>query len=308
MEEPNNKFEKEKHVLFLKYAFSSLKSYTAMDVHKITILYFVVGSLKILQNLSEEEKELSVRFVLNNSVIKDGKIIGFRGGSFTGWSFNKNYTEWNSEDKPHLAATYCGLCVLHMCGYTTVDKINLKIKELFEKKLIPEMLLDETIFEEITKSQNCNGNINAQSFDTENDARIFFCAMAIFKLLGKSPQEIKKFINYQNGLEYLNSIYNYEGGFSMIEGGESNAGITFCSIASYNILNAPVPNKDQVLFWLNSRNCTLGVNGRTNKVPDSCYSFWVMGSLSILNNLNLFDNENTISFLLNCQTCKVFLN
>lgn len=295
------KFEKEKHILFLKNSFKSLRSYMSMDVHKMTILYFIIGSLKILKSISEEEKLLSIRFVLNNAVIRNNKVIGFRGGTFSGFSFNKNYINWNEEDKPHLASTYCALCILRTCGLDDIEKINLKIKEIF-RETQNDFVIDDTIFEEITKSQNENGQISAQSFETENDARIFYCAMAIFKLLGKNCENIKDFINHEKCVQYLNSIYNYEGGFSMIEGGEANAGLTFCTIASYNILNATVPDRNQVIFWLNSRNSPLGVNGRTNKSPDSCYSFWVMGSLSILKSLELFERENTIAFILNCQT------
>ena len=303
--EDTPKFNREKHIIFLKYAFKSLGSHTSMDVHKMTILYFVLGSLKILKSLTEHEKEMSIRFVLGNVIVKNKKIIGFRAGSFTGWSFNQNYKNWNLEDKPHLASTYCALCILYMCDLKDMENVNLKLKEIYANE--SEVILDDTIFEEITKSQNSSGQISVQSFDTENDVRFFYCAMAIFKLLGKTAEEIKRYINYENGVKFLNSISNYEGGFSMTVGGESNGGCTFCTIASFHILNAKVPDIDNVLFWLNSRNSTLGVTGRTNKSPDSCYSFWIMGSLSVLNELRLFDRENTLAFLMNCQTNKVFI-
>jgi hypothetical protein len=40
-----------------------------MEVHKITILYFIVNSLKILNALDNKEAELSIRFVLQNAII-----------------------------------------------------------------------------------------------------------------------------------------------------------------------------------------------------------------------------------------------
>lgn len=57
-----------------------------------------------------------------------------------------------------------------------------------------------------------------------------------------------------------------------------------------------------MIRWLCNRNSNLGVNGRTNKVPDSCYSFWSLGTLAILDQIHLFDFDHTIEFLMNCQT------
>ncbi len=45
-----------------------------------------------------------------------------------------------------------------------------------------------------------------------------------------------------------------------------------------------------------------GYNGRTNKTPDSCYSFWIGATLSLLGCFELTDVGTTRMFLLNgCQ-------
>jgi geranylgeranyl transferase type-1 subunit beta len=304
-------FNKESHIKFLKYCFYSLKTYHSMESHKITILYFIIGGLTILKSLTDEEKELSCRFVLYNAIINDdNNVIGFRGGNFTGWSFNPNY-KFNEEDIPHIAATYCALAILKICGYDNLQKIEKKLQEILSKHNV--YFKEEPLIKEILNSQDENGSIRAQKFDTEKDVRFFYCAMCIFKFLGKSSEEIKSIINFEKSEKFLKSIRNYEGGFSMIDEGESNAGLTFCAIASYKILNIEIPNLEILLFWLNQRNSVLGVNGRTNKIPDTCYSFWVMGSLSNLDYLNkgdllkLFDSSHVIDFIMNCQTQKVKL-
>ena len=46
-----------------------------MEGHKITILYFIVSSLRILNSLNEEEKELSINFILRNAIIEDNSIL-----------------------------------------------------------------------------------------------------------------------------------------------------------------------------------------------------------------------------------------
>lgn len=309
IEETENSFNKESHIIFLKYCFYSLKTYHSMESHKITILYFIIGGLTILKSLTDEEKELSINFVLHNAILNnDNHVIGFRGGNFTGWSFNPNY-EFNKEDIPHLAASYCALAILNMCGYENLQKIEKKLQAVLSNDNV--FFTEEPIINEILKNQDENGSIRAQNFDTEKDVRFFYCAMCIFKFLGKNSDEIKSLINFKQSEKFLKSIRSYEGGFSMIEEGESNAGLTFCAIASYKILNIEIPNIDNLLFWLNQRNSILGVNGRTNKIPDTCYTFWVMGSLSNLdysnkgNLLSILDSGHVIDFILNCQTQKV---
>ena len=43
-----------------------------------------------------------------------------------------------------------------------------------------------------------------------------------------------------------------------------------------------------------------GYNGRVNKAPDSCYSFWVGGTTHILGSFDDVDREPCRSFLLYC--------
>jgi hypothetical protein len=188
-----------------------------MAPHQITILYFIIGSLKILDNLINDDINLCIEFVLNNAVINDGMIKGFRGGTFTGFTYNKEYIDNKvhiDSDLPHIAATYCSLCMIKMCD---INKIDLERKLLdiygYSVKLDEQFLLKE-----IKDSQKEYGNISCQNWDCENDVRFFFCACAIHRLLDYYDYEI----NVEKGLKYLDSLINYEGGFSMVESGESN--------------------------------------------------------------------------------------
>jgi hypothetical protein len=42
-----------------------------MDTHKMTLLYFIICSLDIMNDLTKEEIELAISFVLNNAVIEN---------------------------------------------------------------------------------------------------------------------------------------------------------------------------------------------------------------------------------------------
>jgi prenyltransferase beta subunit len=80
------------------------------------------------------------------------------------------------------------------------------------------------------------------------------------------------------------------------------AGLTYCAVASYIILDKPIRDMDSLTRWLCSRLTELGVNGRTGKIPDSCYVFWVFGTLCNIKKNELFNKELATEFLLYCQT------
>jgi geranylgeranyl transferase type-1 subunit beta len=202
---------------------------------------------------------------------------------------------------PHIAATYCALCLLKIAG---IDKqtIEAKLKQIhgFDITLDEEFLL-----EDIKQSQKPFGSISNQNWDSEDDVRFFYCACAIHALLYGKGKGIPNFsFDVIKGQEYLNSINNYEGGYSMLENGESNAGLTYCAVASFKII-ASIPNERRLIHWLCSRATNLGINGRTGKMVDSCYTFWVYATMCVLGRHELFDHKSGIDFVMNCQTVYV---
>ena len=44
-----------------------------------------------------------------------------------------------------------------------------------------------------------------------------------------------------------------------------------------------------------------GLNGRPEKLPDVCYSWWVLSSLCTLKRLNWIDSEKLVNFILRAQ-------
>jgi prenyltransferase beta subunit len=118
-------------------------------------------------------------------------------------------------------------------------------------------------------------------------------------------------IDVERGFKYLDSLRNYEGGFSMIESGESNgklvnlAGLTYCAVASYLLFDKEIKDKKYLIHWLCNRSNEIGINGRTGKIPDSCYTFWVFASLYNIGKDDVFNKELAIEFVLNCQTAYV---
>jgi protein farnesyltransferase subunit beta len=83
--------------------------------------------------------------------------------------------------------------------------------------------------------------------------------------------------------------------------GEAHGGYTFCSLASWVILqpflssssspSEPKINKKSLLRWLAQMQGAPielgGFKGRTNKLVDGCYSWWVGGSFTLLESLGI---------------------
>lgn len=63
-----------------------------------------------------------------------------------------------------------------------------------------------------------------------------------------------------------------------------------------------LPNKELLEWWLSDRQVpTGGLNGRPEKLPDVCYSWWVLSCLSMMDKLYYIDGEKLQKFILSCQ-------
>lgn len=53
---------------------------------------------------------------------------------------------------------------------------------------------------------------------------------------------------------------------------------------------------DRLAWWLCERQLPSGgLNGRPEKLPDVCYSWWVLSTLTILNRLHWIDKKRLVS-------------
>lgn len=59
--------------------------------------------------------------------------------------------------------------------------------------------------------------------------------------------------------------------------------------------------RDDLIRWCVSRQIG-GMQGRPNKVEDTCYSYWIGGTLRLLGCDDLLDTDALTSFVLSCQT------
>ena len=128
------------------------------------------------------------------------------------------------------------------------------------------------LYENILSLKNEDGSFNVALCE-ESDIRSTFSALIICYYFNMLTDAITK-----NVLEYTLNCLNYDGGFSPKPHCESHGGYTFCGICILKLLNKMNEiNLNKTIKWLSQRQMEFagGYNGRTNKLVDSCYTWWV---------------------------------
>lgn len=114
----------------------------------------------------------------------------------------------------------------------------------------------------------------------EQDVRGVYAALSVASLLGILDEDIKVGVK-----EFLINCQSAEGGFGGCPDDEAHGGYTFCAVASLAILNElDAVDINGLLRWCSARQVKeeRGLNGRSNKLVDGCYSFWIGGTAAIL--------------------------
>ena len=103
--------------------------------------------------------------------------------------------------------------------------------------------------------------------------------------------------------EFVYSCMNFDGGFGSRPGAESHAGLIYTCLGTLAITqNLHMVDQDRLAWWLAERQLPSGgLNGRPEKLPDVCYSWWVLASLAILGRIHWVDKEQLVTFILACQ-------
>jgi geranylgeranyl transferase type-2 subunit beta len=111
---------------------------------------------------------------------------------------------------------------------------------------------------------------------------------------------------------------NFDGGFGSKPGSESHAGLIYCCVGLLSITGMQIIllcfrriecylskyfpghlhliDVDRLGWWLCERQLPSGgLNGRPEKLPDVCYSWWVLSALTILGRLHWIDKNSLVS-------------
>lgn len=157
--------------------------------------------------------------------------------------------------------------------------------------------------------------------------RAVYAALSISYLLGILSDEL-----LENTLDFIISCQTYEGGFAGLPDCEAHGGYTFCGLASLQIIHQYYSssmnprnhitcklvssiNWKNMVRWIHDRQDKVvgGFQGRTNKLADSCYSFWLGGTIPIILDYFLpfirpsLDRDLVFNDLFDCMKLKSYL-
>lgn len=132
----------------------------------------------------------------------------------------------------------------------------------------------------------------------EVDTRFSFCAVLTLALLKRLDV-----IDVNKAVSFVQSCMNFDGGFGSRPLSESHAGLIYCCVGFLSVVNRlDVIDRDTLGWWLCERQLPSGgLNGRPEKLPDVCYSWWVLSSLAMIGRLDWINFRALEKFILACQ-------
>ncbi|KAE9411386.1 terpenoid cyclases/Protein prenyltransferase [Gymnopus androsaceus JB14] len=237
--------------------------YTSQDASQSWLLFWSLQSLSLLKvELDEGNKKRA-----SDTILAMQNPAGAFGGG--------------PGQAPHLLPTYAAICTMGIVGSpSTWSQIN-----------------RPSLYQFFMSLKEPDGSFRV-SQRGEVDVRGVYCLLAVAKLLGMMTREL-----VLGTREWVRSCQTYEGGFASATIGvgeqsaplgEAHGGYTFCALAAWVLLESEFPsdkgsksiNLKSLRRWLvnmqGDEDELYGFRGRTNKLVDGCYSWWVGGCFKLL--------------------------
>ncbi|KAK6465645.1 beta subunit of protein farnesyltransferase [Scheffersomyces coipomensis] len=274
---PQLQFLTGKHLKYLDLSLhSKLPAYfNALDANHTWMMYWLINAHKLI-NQSTVEIDTDTIDLINDKVesciIKDGKY-GISGGS---------------NQIGHIASTFSGILTLVLT------------------KNYPRLLeIRSHLYHWFISLKQSDGSF-LMHINGESDSRSVYCVLAISALLNLHTDELTNHI-----LNWINKNQSYEGGYSNNAHNECHGGYSFCSMSIYYLLFTHKSqfktdskiNLDNLIRWLVMRQFAIegGLNGRTNKLVDSCYAYWIGAiypMIEVLIDQPIFNRDGLKTYLL----------
>lgn len=240
--------KKNEHFQFLQRGLGQLPGmFKVLDASQPWITYWCLNSLNLMDINAPEDIQKGTGKKIVALQHKDGGIGGGLG------------------QIGHCAATYSGLLSLALSGdEESMGKINRR-----------------KMYEWLMTLKQKDGSF-VMHVGGETDTRAVYCALVIASLLDLITPELT-----EGTAEWLSRCQTFEGGFGGVPYDEAHGGYTFCGAAALFILGKETflnsVDVEKLIKWTVSRQLSLegGFSGRSNKLVDGCYSFWVGGLLPI---------------------------
>lgn len=296
---------KDRHAKFLQRTLHVLpSSLSSFDTQRITISFFAISGLDVLGRLDilDGQKNDIIEWLYlslispktpaleNDNLSPDIlRLCGFRGSPALKISSSSLST--HPHDHGHIAMTYTALASLVIMGddLSRIDR--------------------SALLTGVRALQLPDGSFMAALEGGENDMRFLYCAAAICHILGDWSG-----MDRDAALHYVLASISYEGGIGQGPGLEAHGGSTYCGVAALCMMgrleHVGENRLSALLRWCLARQGRQtdrqtghgsGFQGRPNKPEDTCYTFWVGATLSLLGGLDYCDPEASRKFVLSTQ-------
>ena len=253
----------EKHVHFLStYEKVNSYEYAMTEYLRMSGIYWSLTAMDLLNSIDELDESHIVPFV---------KSCQAECGGFGPAPVHD----------PSILYTLSAIQIL--CIYDELDTVDV-----------------EAAVKYVARLQQEDGSFTGDKWG-EVDTRFSFCAVAILALTGRLWENCP--IDIDKAVEFIISCMNFDGGFGCRPGSETHSGQIYCCVGALSILQRMhLIDADLLGWWLCERQLPSGgLNGRPEKLPDVCYSWWVLSSLAMLGKLHWIDEKKLRKFILAAQ-------
>ncbi|KAL0014299.1 hypothetical protein SO802_001368 [Lithocarpus litseifolius] len=283
--------QRDNHLEYLTKGLKRLDpSFCVLDANRPWLCYWILHSIALLGDYVEHEVEDNVVDFLCRCQDPNG---GYGGGP---------------GQLPHLATTYATVnALITVGGERSLSSIN-RWSVMFEvshffcnsaywshfepNDMDFEIFCREKVYMFLKRMKQPSGAFRMHDAG-EIDVRACYTAISVASVLNILDDEL-----IQNVGDYILSCQTYEGGISGEPGAEAHGGYTFCGFATMILINE-VNRLDLagLLDWVAFRQGREGgFQGRTNKLVDSCYSFWQGGAFALLQRLHAILDEQLANY------------
>eukprot|EP00741_Cyanophora_paradoxa_P021298 tig00021348_g20558.t1 len=215
--------------------------FVSLDASRPWLCYWILHALDLLDAVPRTSDQVS--YVIDFLRRCQHPTGGFGGGP---------------GQVPHLAPTFAAVNALLVIGteaaLASIDRAGL------------------LRFLRSIKSADCSFRMHD---DGETDVRGVYTAAAVYSLLGLDRAD--RWELFQGTDRWVASCQTFEGGLGGEPGNEAHGGYTFCGFAALRVMGREAAvDRARLLRWAAGRQMRLegGFHGRTNKLVDSCYSYW----------------------------------
>ncbi|CAN8061541.1 unnamed protein product [Agarophyton chilense] len=266
---------REKHISWLMHSLQSLpRSFQAFDALQSWLAFWIIHSLDLLGAIIPNQ---TASLIVSHIKRFESEQGGYGGGP---------------GQTPHLASTFSSFMALCALG---TDEALQSINRQALINFILQMKQEDGSF----RVSTCG----------ETDVRAMYCALSVAAITGALDEDVGTALRRNCG-QYLSRLQSFDGGLGGEPGCEAHGGNTYCGTASAVILeDTKAINAEKVLRWAVMRHMPYegGFQGRTNKLVDSCYSFWVGALFPLVASLSgskklakLFNATALENYLLEC--------